>query len=247
MRRPWQPFPPPAMTGEFAATRDQIRELDRAAIEDYGIPGLVLMENAGRACARAAGEMLGGTAGKKVTILCGRGNNGGDGYVVARHLSNWGADVEVLLVAEMADALAREGEAATNLRIILSMGVPVREVPAADEVARAIGDRCDSDLIVDALLGTGVRGEVKEPFRSAIQAVNDCQCPVLAIDVPSGLDCDTGRALGIAVRADRTVTFVLNKVGFAKPGARQYTGAVEVAEISIPRSAIEELRTATDA
>jgi len=235
------------MTGEFAATRDQIRELDRAAIQDYGIPGLLLMENAGRACARAAAEMLGGAPGKRVTVLCGRGNNGGDGYVVARHLSNWGADVEVLLVAKLDDALSREGEAATNLRIILSMGVPLREVSAADEVARAVGDRGDSDLIVDALLGTGVRGEVAEPFRSAIRAVNDCECPVLAIDVPSGLDCDAGQALGVAVRADRTVTFVLSKVGFAKPGARQYTGAVEVAEISIPKRAIEGLRRAAGA
>ncbi len=234
------------MKSDLAATRDQIRELDRTAIEDYGIPGLILMENAGRACARAADEMLGGADGRKATILCGRGNNGGDGFVVARHLSNWGADVLVLLAARTEDALAQEGEAATNLRIILDMDIPVKEVPAPGQVAEALRERADSDLIVDALLGTGVRGEVKEPFRSAIEAVNECGCPVLAVDVPSGLDCDTGEALGAAIRADRTVTFVLSKVGFTQPGAQQYTGRVEVAEIGIPRRAIEELRTRAD-
>ncbi len=223
------------------ATRSQIRELDRIAIEEYGIDGLILMENAGRWCARSADRMVGGAAGRRVVVLCGPGNNGGDGFVVARHLSNWEADVGVLLLGRVEEALLGPREAATNLRITRNMSTEVRELASAPDAAQAIRDCSDSDLLVDALLGTGMHGEVREPFRSAIAAVNKCDCPVLAVDVPSGLDCDTGRPLGEAVRADRTVTFVLNKAGFTRPGARDYTGEVEVAEISIPRAAIEKV------
>ncbi|KPK62251.1 MAG: hypothetical protein AMK73_06450 [Planctomycetes bacterium SM23_32] len=229
------------MTDQRAATREQIRELDRVAVQDYAIAGLVLMENAGRACARAAADMLGGADGARATVLCGRGNNGGDGFVAARHLSNWGAHVEVLLLARLDELLQGEGEAAANLRIILNMGLPVHEVTRPDQVAAAVRERADCDLMVDALLGTGTTGEVREPYRSAIRALNACERPVLAVDVPSGLDCNTGRPLGVAVRADRTVTFVLSKVGFTQAGAAAYTGRVEVAEIGIPRAAVERI------
>ncbi|MHC4480429.1 MAG: NAD(P)H-hydrate epimerase [Planctomycetota bacterium] len=229
------------MNAHLVATRDQIRELDRIAIEDYGVPGLILMENAGRRCACAAAEMLGDPAGRRVAILCGRGNNGGDGFVVARHLTNWGAGVEVLLLAAVDEVLGGSDETSANLRIVQSMGIPLVEAPEAGQFRRALGERTDSDLLVDGLLGTGIRGEVREPFLSAIRAVNECAAPVLAIDVPSGLDCDTGEPLGEAVRAERTVTFVCRKVGFAQPGAEQYTGRVEVAEISIPRAAVERM------
>jgi NAD(P)H-hydrate epimerase len=225
----------------LAATREQMRELDRIAVEEYGVSGLILMENAGRACAAAAAAMMGGPQGKSVTLLCGRGNNGGDAFVAARHLANWGALVRVLLLAPASEVLRAGNEAAANLRVLLNMGVPVRELSSAQEAAQGIRDCADSDLLVDGLLGTGVQGEVREPFRSAIEAVNASSCPVLAIDVPSGLDCNTGQPLGAAVRADRTVTFAVNKIGFLQPGARQYTGEVEVAEISIPRAAILRL------
>jgi NAD(P)H-hydrate epimerase len=224
-----------------AATREQIRELDRIAIQDYGIPGLVLMENAGRACARAAADMLDRLDGPDVVVLCGRGNNSGDGFVIARHLANWGAAVEILLLTPAGEVLKGEGEAAVNLRIALNMGIPLHQLEEPDRTAQAIRDRGEADLLVDALLGTGLTGEVREPYRSAIEAVNRCSCPVLAVDVPSGLDCDTGRPLGVAVRADRTVTFALSKVGFTEAGADAYTGRVEVAEISIPRAAIERI------
>jgi NAD(P)H-hydrate epimerase len=229
------------MKSEPAATREQVRELDRVAIQEYGIDGLILMENAGRWCARAAARMLGGAAGRKVAVVCGRGNNGGDGFVVTRHLSNWDAEVCVLLLGSVDEALAGSAEAAANLRIILKMSVPVRELASADEAAQAIRECKGADLIVDGLLGTGAQGEVREPFRSAIEALNGCGRPVLAIDVPSGLDANTGKPLGIAVRAVRTVTFAVNKVGFLQPGAEEYTGRVEVAEIGIPRAAIERL------
>jgi len=223
----------------FAATCRQVRELDRIAIEEYGIPGIVLMENAARACALAAEDMLGGAQGRRVAVLCGKGNNGGDGFAVARHLTNWGSQVRILLLASAGDILAGPGETATNLRVALKMGIPLDELRDAEGVAGAVAGCADADLIVDALLGTGISGQVREPYLGAIRALNALGVPVLAVDVPSGLDCDTGRPLGEAVRADRTVTFVFRKVGFGRPGAAQYTGQVQVAEIGIPRPAIE--------
>jgi NAD(P)H-hydrate epimerase len=230
-----------AMKSGFAATREQIRELDKIAVQQYGIDGLILMENAGRWCARTAARMLGGASGKSVAVVCGPGNNGGDGFVIARHLSNWGADVRVVLLARVEDAPGGSHEAAANLHILLNMGIAVSEALSAEEAARTIRACAGADLLVDALLGTGTRGEIREPFYSAINAINECACQVLAVDVPSGLDCNTGAPLGTAVRAVRTVTFVANKVGFVQPPAREYTGEIEVAEISIPRAAIEKV------
>jgi len=233
------------MTSDLTVTRDQVRELDRIAIEEYGIPGLILMENAGRHCACAAAAMLGGSpgavAGARATVLCGSGNNGGDGFVVARHLSNWGASVDVVLLASAGSVLDRGGESATNLRVVTALGIPVQEATSGEEARKAIADRREADLFVDALLGTGARGDVKEPFRSAIEALNGLGRAVLAVDLPSGLDCDTGRPLGVAVRARRTVTFVARKAGFMKPGADAYTGEVEVVEIGVPRSAVDRV------
>ncbi|MFO7957423.1 MAG: NAD(P)H-hydrate epimerase [Candidatus Brocadiia bacterium] len=228
------------MPDQFAVTRQQIRELDRIAIEDYGIPGLILMENAGRACAETACEMLGDAEGGSVALLCGRGNNGGDGFVVARHLANRGVRVTVILLAQAEDVLDRGGETAINLRIIRRMGLRMEEVDCREAAAEAVAAHAGADLLVDALLGTGISGEVREPFRAAIEALNESGAPVLAVDVPSGLDCDTGEPMGVAVRAARTVTFAVNKIGLTRPAAARWTGQVRVAEISIPRAVIEE-------
>ncbi len=224
---------------DYAATREQVRELDRIAIEQYGMDGLILMENAGRWCARAAERMLGAAEGRTVAVFCGRGNNGGDGFVVARHLVNWGAEVHIVLLAPLGEVLRDDGEAAMNARIAHNMGIPVTEAQDSGTTVTAVEAHAGDDLLIDALLGTGVTGELREPYGSAIKALNRCTSPVLAVDVPSGLDCDTGEPLGAAVRATRTVTFVFSKRGFRQPGAADYTGEVEVAEISIPRTAIE--------
>ncbi|MCD6416380.1 MAG: NAD(P)H-hydrate epimerase [Planctomycetes bacterium] len=223
-----------------AVTRKQMRELDRIAIEEYAIPGQILMENAGRACARAAREMLADVWAARVVVFCGRGNNGGDGFVVARHLTNWGGQVQVLLLGHAEHILQQGGEAAVNLRIIRNMDVPVLELDDAEAAAQAVAS-VEADLVVDALLGTGASGEVREPFRSVIAAINQLETTVLAVDIPSGLDCDSGEPLGIAVRADRTVTFAAMKLGFGRGRAGEYTGRVQVAEISIPRREIERM------
>ena len=226
---------------QFPATREQIRELDRIAIEEYGVRGLILMENAGRSCAREAAEFLGDVEKSRVVVFCGKGNNGGDGFVVARHLTNWGAEVQTFLINRTEDMLQKTSDAAVNLHIALNMGIPISETPDAETVKEAAEACAGADLIVDAMLGTGIQGEVREPFLTAIESINEVDCPKLAVDVPSGLDCNTGEALGAAVRAERTMTFGLPKRGFENEGAAEFTGEVSVAEISIPRRVVQEM------
>ena len=212
------------------ATREQIREVDRVAIEDYGMPGVILMENAGRGAVDIALEMLGGKEDAHVAIVCGRGNNGGDGFVIARHLHNRGVSVTVFLLAP------REkigGDALINLQIAERMGLDVRQAGPAEL------DLAGCDLIIDAMLGTGLAGEVREPFLAAIKAVNAAGRPVLAVDIPSGLDANTGEVLGDCVRATRTATFALPKVGFMRAAGPEMTGDVIVVDIGVPREILE--------
>lgn len=211
-------------------TRRQARLVDRICAEAYGIPGIVLMENAARALADAALQMLVQLKGRRVLIVCGGGNNGGDGYALARHLHNSGCLV-TLAAAKPIEQL--EGDAATNARIARRMNLPIE--PATPQLLGS----APADLIVDALLGTGLDKAPNQAVAALIRAMNHRPEPILAVDVPSGLDCDTGRPRGAAedcVRAERTVTFVAEKVGF--PNAREYTGEVIVGDIGAPPEAI---------
>lgn len=209
-------------------TRNQLREIDRRAIEEYHIPGIVLMENAARGVAEIAWEMIDRREGAVVQIVCGHGNNGGDGLAVARHLHNRGATVTMSLWPATRDFA---GDAAINYQIARAMKL--------DEVEH------DSvpppSLIIDAIFGTGLDRPPKGKAETAIEIINRSETRVLAIDVPSGLDCDSGEPLGVCVRANRTVTFVAEKAGFANPASRQYTGKVHVADIGCPRQLIEEV------
>lgn len=215
-------------------SRDEVRDVDRRAIEEFGLPGVVLMENAGRGCVDWLREC--GIPGR-VVICAGRGNNGGDGFVIARHLQNLGHDVRVLLFCEP-DAL--RGDAEINFRVIERSGSNIRviDVPVSD-------DDLDTEFegaawIVDALLGTGTRGSLREPFPSIIQAVNRSEARTLAIDLPSGLDCNLGTPVDpdppIAVEADQTATFVARKLGFENPDSVRFTGDVRVIDIGVPQS-----------
>lgn len=223
----------------IALTAEQSREVDRRANSEYGLAGIVLMENAGRCAAELATEMLGAATCRarpaSVLILCGRGNNGGDGFVAARHLHNRGFRVSVVLLGRGSDLA---GDAAANYAIVRRMAIELSEV---GEIGPAAGRLAAADLVVDALLGTGLRGAVKEPFYSAISAMNASGRPILALDIPSGLDADTGRPLGIAVRAVRTITFVAPKVGLLAPAAREYLGELTVADIGVPKELVIEL------
>ena len=191
----------------------------------------MLMENAGRGCAELLGRL--GINGP-VSICTGKGNNGGDGYVIARHLENAGHAVRI---ASAVDPSILDGDAAVNHGVWISGGGEVQVVVAGGWDAVLAG----SDWIVDALLGTGTRGEVRPPYDEAIDAINSSSGRVLAIDVPSGLDCDTGNRLGRCVRACHTATMVAAKRGLVAEGAREWTGEVHVVDIGIPRSLCEDL------
>jgi NAD(P)H-hydrate epimerase len=215
-------------------TRHELRELDRLAIEEYGVPGVVLMENAGANAARLL-EAQGITG--PVAIACGRGNNGGDGFVIARHLEAAGHRVRVLLAAAPE---AYVGDAAMNLRIAERSGLSIICLAEADEAAWR-RELTGAAWIVDALLGTGAVGPPRAAVAAAITAINKVRAAagdfaerVLAVDLPSGLDADTGEAAGGCVRADLTATFVAEKAGFANPAAAALTGTVHVLAIGAP-------------
>jgi len=211
-------------------TAEQMRRCDRAAIEDYGIPDVVLMENAGTQVVEAMHEFLDGIPGR-VTVCCGKGNNGGDGLVVARHLHNQGVDVRVVLFAG-ADEL--EGSPATNLGIVEALGLELVEIPDADAWERRRPALGAPDCVVDALFGTGIEGALRGHYGDVVRAVADAGVPVVAVDLPSGLETDSGEVPGPAVRADLTVTLAAPKLCHVLPPAESLCGALVVADIGIP-------------
>jgi NAD(P)H-hydrate epimerase len=219
-------------------TRAEVREVDRAAIEDLGVPGVVLMENAGAGTARLL-ESLGVTG--EVVIACGKGNNGGDGFVIARHLDIAGHAVRILLACRPEEV---RWDAAINLAIAQRSGLAISCLAEA-EPPRWEQELAAASWIVDALLGTGASGPPAEPIAVAIAAINAARSRgsrVLAVDLPSGLDCDTGRSPGACVTAEVTATFVARKRGFDTPGSEAFTGEVRVIGIGAPRAAVVPLR-----
>jgi NAD(P)H-hydrate epimerase len=220
-------------------TRAEVRDLDRRAIAEFGVPGVVLMENAGRNAADFIWAEGGGRPHPTV-ICCGRGNNGGDGFVIARHLDRRGVDVRVLLFARP-DALT--GDAAVMYRIVCQSRIPVVVAPA-DPADAWLDEQLALDrpgFKVDALFGTGLQGPLRPPFDRIVDAINRRKYgTVVAVDIPSGLDCDTGEPLGPTVRATHTVTFVAPKAGFANPKGKEWLGDVHVVDIGAPRALLRE-------
>lgn len=232
-----------------ALTRQQCREIDRLAIEELGIPGVVLMENAGRGAAEMVLNVIdemreehyfkGGEP--RVAVVCGGGNNGGDGYVVARHLYNAGVEVAVFAVSDPAKLT---GDAAVMATIAARMGLEPALMLDARQVRDLENELVAADIIVDAILGTGFSGQVRDHLPAVINLINQLRedgAGVLSVDVPSGLDCDTGRPSNATVMADVTVTFTANKIGFTRPGAERYTGEVVEAHIGAPSDLIERV------
>jgi len=215
----------------ISLTRDQVRQVDRLAIEKYHIPGIVLMENAARGATDVALQMLGPAPNQNVLILCGGGNNGGDGLAIARHLYNHGHNI---LIGLCTDPAKYQGDALINWRIIEAMNLP--RLPW-DKVFDHLPA---PNLIIDAIFGTGLTESPRPPFAQIVDRVTAARRPILAIDIPSGVDCDTGRPLGPCIRATRTVTFVAQKIGFENPESKQFTGEVTVADIGCPPEAIDE-------
>lgn len=214
-----------------AMSREQVRAVDRIAIERFHIPGVVLMENAGRGAADVLTSL--GIDGP-VAICCGKGNNGGDGFVIARHLENRGVDVRVLLFC---DPESLTGDAEINYRIANASRTPLRIL--RDDVDDTLTHELQHcDWIVDALLGTGAKGSLRDPFPRIIAAINQSPAKVLAVDLPSGMDCDTGEPLGCCVKADHTATFVARKLGFENAASREFTGEVHVIDIGVPATVL---------
>jgi NAD(P)H-hydrate epimerase len=215
-------------------TAAQMRRLDEKTIHDVGLPGVVLMENAGRGAAEWTRQVFGDLAGKKVVVAAGRGNNGGDGYVMGRIFHGWGARVRMFLLARKETVT---GDARINLDAALRMGLELVEIPDETHLDRL---DLDADVIVDALLGTGLKDDIRGLYRAVIERINAAGRFVTAVDIPSGVNADTGRILGAAVRADLTVTFGLPKIGLFLPPGETLAGRVEVVDIGIPPHVLAE-------
>ncbi|EFK95183.1 Uncharacterized protein yjeF, partial [sediment metagenome] len=212
----------------------QMRAIDRRAIEKIGIPGLELMENAGRGIAHFIKDIFSGeTKGRRIAIFCGRGNNGGDGYVIARFLHSWGATIQVFLLAERSQI---EGDALINLQKIEQIGVRIAKIGTQDALPILSG----TDLIVDAIFGTGFRGQAEPGIARVIDYLNSSGIPILAVDTPSGLDNDTGAIVGSCIKATYTATLALPKIGqYFYPG-RAHCGQIKIIDIEMPAEAIAE-------
>ncbi len=214
---------------------NEMKAIDRKSIQDIGIPGAVLMENAALKVFNAAVDMLGNARDKRVLVFAGKGNNGGDGFAAARHLKNAGADVEIFLIG---DKNSLFGDAKLNFSIIINMDIPVYEVLSVEELEH-LNTSLYGDLIIDALLGTGISGAVKPPISDTIKLINTLGIPILSVDIPSGINGEDGTICETAVKADKTVTFALPKRGhFLYPGA-EYTGELFIEDIGIPEKVIE--------
>ena len=219
-------------------SRDEVRGIDAKAASEFGMPTLVLMENAGRGAAELLRPRLG--PGARVQILCGPGNNGGDGAVVARHLDAWGLAVRV---DWLADPKKLSGDAAVQFGILEHSTFDQHAWPSGLGASSLDALLAGADWVVDGLFGTGLTRPLEGTFRDAVEALNRSGKPLLALDIPSGLDADRGVPLGAAVRAMLTATFVAPKIGFSAPGASEYLGEVRVVEIGVPRKALEAFRT----
>jgi hydroxyethylthiazole kinase-like uncharacterized protein yjeF len=224
------------------ATAEEMQELDRKAIETYRIPGIVLMENAGRGAAEVISRTFPDFHRKKFAIIAGKGNNGGDGFVIARYLLNKGVLVRVYLLT---DPKGLRGDAETNFHVFHRMKGEVISVPSSKDYIKVKKDLERFDLLVDGIFGTGLDAEVRGYYREVIDHLNMLQKPIVAIDIPSGLDADTGKPLGAAIRASLTITFGLPKIGLLIPPGIDYVGEVKVIDIGIPKRLVEEERIPT--
>ena len=222
---------------ERLVTAAEMREMDRISIEKIGIPGLLLMEHAGTAVAERAAELLSEHSGKRMTVVCGKGNNGGDGFVAARLLAEQDLQVQILLIGDP-DSL--QGDALVNYQIIREIGLPVLSIQTGKELSRTE----QGDLIIDALFGTGIKGEVKGLAAQVIEWMNMAPL-ILSVDVPSGLHCDTGQFKGACVEANATVTLGELKLGLVIPPGRELAGTVDVADIGIPEKAASSVQIKT--
>src|SRR5262245_34382044 len=212
----------------------EVRALEQRAIKELGLPSIVLMENAGRNLAELLLSLGSRDSGPgKVVVCCGRGNNGGDGMVLARHLDNRQVNVRVLLFGRPEELTP---DPALNWQVLTRSGVSVEVCAGASHALGRLRDElATAEWIVDALFGTGLRGPLRAPFDAIVGLINESTARVLAADIPSGLDGDSGRPPGPTVRAQHTGTFLAVKAGFVQPESREWTGEVHLLDIGLPR------------
>ncbi len=211
-----------------SVTREEMIEVDRAMMDDFGIDLMIMMENAGKSLAIQVRRMLAGTvAGKKIAILVGKGNNGGGGLVAGRHLQNWGANAHIILGSRE----EFKNEPKRQLEINKRLGL---------EIAHET-DLQTYDLIIDSLIGYNLKGDPKEPIASLVKSANSSNRPILSLDIPSGLDSSSGHAYNPCIQATVTLTLALPKTGLMKVGAKKYVGELYLADISIPKQIYEKL------
>lgn len=221
-------------------TASEMKEMDRLTIQEMGIPGMVLMENAARGAVRVFLEHFRPSPGARITILCGKGNNGGDGYVMARYLHNRGLNVIVIVLGE-SDRIS--GDAHTNLEIIKNINLEIIEAVNIERWASVSKLLDDSDYIIDGILGTGLDSDVRDYYGQVLNDINESGKAVMAIDIPSGINADNGQIMGTALKADLTVTFGFPKTGqLTYPGA-ELTGRLIRIDIGIPNIIADRIAT----
>jgi ADP-dependent NAD(P)H-hydrate dehydratase / NAD(P)H-hydrate epimerase len=218
-------------------TSAQMRDIDRTAIEEIGIPGVVLMENAGLRIVQVLKSRFVDIAGERIVIAAGKGNNGGDGFVVARHLFNAGARPEVLLLAAHGDV---QGDAAVNLAVALKMGIPVAEVRDIAAWTKARRALSRASIVIDALFGTGLVKPLDGLYAAAVEDINRSEACKVAVDIPSGLSADSFETIGPNVKADLTVTLAAPKIAHIFPPAADSVGELVIAPIGMPPALFEK-------
>jgi len=222
----------------FLVTSEEMQQIDRQTIESFGLPGRVLMENAGRGATQIFFDSFHDILNKKIGVVAGRGNNGGDGFVIARYLFQKQIKVTVYLLSEKNLV---KGDAASNLDLLDVLGVEVIEMPDLDSFEKHKNSMLSKDIWIDAILGTGLKSDVKGYFKDVITFINSLKKSVFAVDMPSGLNSDTGQICGICMQADTTATFAFPKNGhFLYPGA-DYTGNLKVVDIGIPQYIVAQV------
>lgn len=231
---------------EVVVTSAEMKACDRYAIETLKIPGLILMENAGRGVVEMMEKHFGSTAGKTIIVICGKGSNGGDGYVVARHLFNRGARIFVVLIGKASEL---KGDAKVNFNSIHKIAskfkkngmLQIKELKSKQSLRWLP----KTDFIVDAVFGTGFSDEVRAPYKSIIEWINKTEVKKISIDIPSGVNADNGEVNIVAVKADLTVTMALRKIGLISGEGMSYAGRIEVVDISIPKETINLQKSKT--
>jgi NAD(P)H-hydrate epimerase len=223
----------------YLVTASEMQEMDHRAIQDFGIPGMVLMENAGRGATRFFLEQFPHIENHRVGVIAGRGNNGGDGYVMARYLKQKGVSVTVYLLAT---ASRVQGDAAANLKFLKPLDIPLVELSNESLFSQHQSEMAGLDVWIDAILGTGLKSDVSGLFKTVIEFINGLDKPVFAVDLPSGLNSDTGQVCGTCIRARATATFAFAKTGHLIYPGTQYTGVLSIVDIGIPLPIVEDVK-----